>query len=149
MIDPVIEDLTMSISPSVMRKIAVINSAALPNVAFRNPPTLGPEWRASSSVAFPMNPARGMIAIAEETKRSCRLPRFWQRSRRGARSIPRRACSLRISRVSGVQAPTVCLLQLFTSGRTSVPNRSSDRMTLSCGRCPACTRSNTRSTPMS
>ena len=42
----------------------VASSVALPNVAFRRPPTAGPVLPESSSVAWPMNLASGMIAMA-------------------------------------------------------------------------------------
>src|ERR1051326_5431536 len=45
----------------------MISSAALPNVALRNPPSVGPEWFASSSVASPISPAAGISAIAAVT----------------------------------------------------------------------------------
>ena len=38
----------------------MISSAALPNVAFSNPPTVGPVWHARSSVARPISPAAGI-----------------------------------------------------------------------------------------
>src|SRR5438067_3172414 len=69
MIDPVIDDRTTSSSPSATRKMPTISSAALPNVALRRPPTRGPAWMASSSVASPSRPASGIIAAAASTKR--------------------------------------------------------------------------------
>jgi hypothetical protein len=47
--------------------IAMISSAALPKVAFRNPPSVGPQRLASSSVASPMSPAAGMSVTAAVT----------------------------------------------------------------------------------
>src|SRR5690349_18200854 len=46
----------------------MINSAALPNVALRNPPHAGPERRARSSVASPIIPASGMRETAAVRK---------------------------------------------------------------------------------
>ena len=48
-----------------MAKIVIINSAALPRVAFSSPPSRGPVWTASSSVAWPRIPATGITARAE------------------------------------------------------------------------------------
>src|SRR5215467_16195701 len=42
----------------------MISSAAFPNVALRKPPSVGPEWFASSSVASPISPAAGISVIA-------------------------------------------------------------------------------------
>ena len=66
MIEPVIEALTTSSSPWRIRKKAMIISVTLPNVAFSKPPTWGPERAARSSVAWPINPASGRIARAED-----------------------------------------------------------------------------------
>ena len=53
---PVIEALTSSTWPSWSATIAMMSSAAFPNVALRNPPTAGPDRCASSSVPRPMMP---------------------------------------------------------------------------------------------
>ena len=45
----------------------MISSAALPNVALRKPPSVGPDRRASASVPAPINPAAGISAIADVT----------------------------------------------------------------------------------
>src|SRR3954465_8298837 len=45
----------------------MISSAALPNVALRRPPSVGPERVASSSVASPIRPAGGINEIAAAT----------------------------------------------------------------------------------
>src|SRR6476660_7338658 len=42
----------------------MISSVALPNVAFSSPPTVGPRYLESSSVACPIYPASGRIASA-------------------------------------------------------------------------------------
>src|SRR5438067_9617595 len=70
MIDPVIDDRTTSSSPSATRKMPTMSSAALPNVALSRPPTRGPEWMASSSVASPRRPARGTMAAAATANRA-------------------------------------------------------------------------------
>ncbi len=59
---PVIEALTSWINPALSAIIAIINSAALPNVAFRNPPMVGPVFAARCSVASPRYPASGITA---------------------------------------------------------------------------------------
>jgi len=68
MIDPVIEALTTSKSPFRNAMIAIISSAALPNVAFRSPPMPSPSLSARCSVARPIHPARGTMASAEAMK---------------------------------------------------------------------------------
>src|SRR3954470_23258229 len=45
----------------------MISSAALPKVALRKPPIVGPDRLASSSVASPINPAAGISEIAAAT----------------------------------------------------------------------------------
>src|SRR5262245_4729245 len=47
--------------------IAMISSGALPNVAFRKPPTPGPVWRARLSVASPISQERGISATPAST----------------------------------------------------------------------------------
>jgi hypothetical protein len=51
MIEPVIDALTTSSSPSRIKKIAMIISVTLPKVAFKSPPIWGPDRAARSSVA--------------------------------------------------------------------------------------------------
>jgi len=46
----------------------MISSAALPKVAFSNPPTRWPVCSATCSVASPSKPASGTSASAEEMK---------------------------------------------------------------------------------
>ena len=46
----------------------------MPNVAFTNPPILGPVWSASCSVERPISPASGRIASAEVTNTTSSLP---------------------------------------------------------------------------
>ena len=65
---PVIDALTSSTWPSLSATIAMMSSAALPNVALRKPPTAGPERQANSSVPSPMIPASGTSDIAAATK---------------------------------------------------------------------------------
>ncbi len=69
MIEPVIEALTSGYmcGPCHMATRAMINSAALPNVALSNPPTPGPKVAARLSVARPIKPAKGMMAMPEAT----------------------------------------------------------------------------------
>ena len=65
---PVIDALTTSTWCARNATIAMMSSAAFPNVAFRNPPSVGPERFASSSVASPIKPAAGMSEIAAALK---------------------------------------------------------------------------------
>ena len=46
----------------------MINSAALPKVALSNPPTPSPNRVARCPVAWPIQPAAGMMAMAEQMK---------------------------------------------------------------------------------
>jgi hypothetical protein len=46
----------------------MISSAAFPNVAFNNPPSPSPTRAARASVAWPIQPATGIMAIAEQMK---------------------------------------------------------------------------------
>src|SRR5262249_37831513 len=57
---PVIDALTSAMCPLLSATIAMISSAALPNVAFRKPPSAGPDRCASSSVPRPISPASGI-----------------------------------------------------------------------------------------
>ena len=68
MIDPAIDALTTPVRPLLNATRAMINSAALPKVAFRKPPTPAPERAASCSVARPIHPASGTIAMAATMK---------------------------------------------------------------------------------
>ncbi len=56
---PVIEAFTRSTRPARSAISAMINSAALPKVAFSSPPTVGLVRCARCSVASPMNAASG------------------------------------------------------------------------------------------
>ena len=51
----------------------MINSAALPNVALRNPPIASPVRKAISSVPLPMRNANGIIDIIENKNAIVRL----------------------------------------------------------------------------
>src|SRR5688572_32914305 len=66
--DPVIDAFTRSNRPARSATIAMISSAAFPNVAFSSPPTPSPSRSASCSVARPMRAASGMIAADEARK---------------------------------------------------------------------------------
>jgi len=70
MIDPVIEALTSGyiLGPCASATSAIVNSAALPNVALSNPPSPAPSLAARLSVARPISPAKGTIATPEATK---------------------------------------------------------------------------------
>jgi len=46
----------------------MMSSAAFPNVAFNNPPAPSPIRAANTSVARPINPASGIIPMAEQMK---------------------------------------------------------------------------------
>ena len=63
MIEPVMEALTTSIKPLDKAISAMINSAALPKVALSSPPTPCPARAPRCSVARPIQPASGMIAM--------------------------------------------------------------------------------------
>ena len=65
---PVIEALTTAVWCARRAAIAMISSAALPNVALRNPPSVGPARSARCSVAVPISPAAGISETAEATK---------------------------------------------------------------------------------
>ena len=62
MIEPTIDALTTSCSPSIRAKKAMISSGALPNVTFSRPPIPGPVRAAIASVASPMTAAQGITA---------------------------------------------------------------------------------------
>src|SRR6188768_31281 len=64
---PVIEALTTSTWCARSATTAIISSGALPNVALRNPPSVGPDRFASSSVASPIRPAAGINDTAAAT----------------------------------------------------------------------------------
>ncbi len=68
MIAPVIDALTTPTRPRRRAVIAMIISAALPNVAFSRPPTPAPVRSASRSVVRPSHAASGMIARQAATK---------------------------------------------------------------------------------
>ena len=68
MIDPVKDALTTSIRPCFRATTAMINSAAFPSVALRNPPMFSPARSATCSVALPNKPARGTIAPHDKAK---------------------------------------------------------------------------------
>ncbi len=68
MIEPVSDAWTISVLPFLSATKARISSAALPNVAFRRPPMLGPAFSESCSVARPMIPASGTIPSAQIRK---------------------------------------------------------------------------------
>jgi len=70
MIEPVMEALTTPINPLDKAISAMINSAALPNVALSSPPTPWPARALRCSVAWPIHPARGMIAMPVMMKSS-------------------------------------------------------------------------------
>ena len=59
---------TMSCSPARRAASAMMSSAALPKVAFRSPPTPAPSPSEMSSVARPIQPASGTMAIADAAK---------------------------------------------------------------------------------
>src|SRR5215469_1696406 len=78
MIEPVIDAFTTPISPFESAISAMINSAALPKVAFNNPPTPWPRCSASSSVARPIQPARGTTARQEQMNKAVSFPNCGQ-----------------------------------------------------------------------
>ena len=67
-IEPTIEALTTSCSPSFSANRAMMISGALPKVTLSRPPIPGPERAASSSVARPIMAAVGMTPSADVAK---------------------------------------------------------------------------------
>src|SRR5436190_17872561 len=67
-IEPVMDAVATSSWPARIAKIVMMSSAALPNVAFRTPPTFGPELSPSCSVATPTIHASATSAAPESTK---------------------------------------------------------------------------------
>jgi len=59
---------TVVVSPALRAATVMISSAALPKVALRRPPSLGPVCTATSSVASPRKPASGIRESALTTK---------------------------------------------------------------------------------
>ena len=78
MIEPVIDAFTTPVKPFESANSAMINSAALPKVAFNNPPTPWPRCSASSSVARPIQPAKGTTARQEKMNRAVSFPNCGQ-----------------------------------------------------------------------
>ena len=70
MIEPVMDALTTSMWPARSAMSAMISSAALPKEALSRPPMPSPMRWASCSVAWPIQPAMGMIASAETMNRA-------------------------------------------------------------------------------
>jgi hypothetical protein len=66
MMEPIIEALTTVVRPAERAKIVMMSSAALPKVALRMPPTLGPACSPRDSVAWP-NTQASPIRASEET----------------------------------------------------------------------------------
>ncbi len=56
MIEPMIEAFTTVVRPAERAKMVMMSSAALPKVALRMPPILGPAWWPRHSVAWPEYP---------------------------------------------------------------------------------------------
>src|SRR5262249_7475780 len=61
---PVMDAFTSATCPFLSATTAMMSSAALPNVALRNPPSAGPDRSASCSVPSPISPARGISETA-------------------------------------------------------------------------------------
>src|SRR5215471_18464288 len=78
MIEPVIDAFTTPVNPFESAISAIISSAALPKVAFNNPPTPWPKCFASSSVARPIQPARGTTARQEQVNKAVSFPNCGQ-----------------------------------------------------------------------
>ena len=66
----VFDAFTTPVRPFDSAISAMINSAALPKVALNNPPAPWPRCSASSSVARPIQPARGTTATQEQTNKA-------------------------------------------------------------------------------
>ena len=109
---PVIEALTTSVWPARSATVAIISSAALPKVAFRNPPSVGPDRLARCSVAVPINPAAGTRDMAASTKTQTETPDCQRRARlSGAatrRTFNQLPVNMRSSCVSGVAISQLC-----------------------------------------
>src|SRR5207248_2792346 len=67
-IEPAIDALTTLLRPFESAITAMISSAALPNVAFNNPPAPSPIRVANASVARPIHPSSGIMPMAEQMK---------------------------------------------------------------------------------
>lgn len=68
MIEPVIDAFTTLVRPLESARPAMINSAAFPKVALSKAPKPSPTRVASASVARPIQPATGMMPMAEQMK---------------------------------------------------------------------------------
>src|SRR4029453_6562124 len=64
---PVMDAFTTAVCPAFSAAMATMSSAALPNVAFRSPPSPGPGGLAPAWVAEPIHRARGTRASAAST----------------------------------------------------------------------------------
>src|SRR5437764_14034697 len=73
-IEPANDALTTLLRPFESAITAMISSAALPNVAFNNPPAPSPIRVANASVARPIHPASGIMPIAEQMKSAVGSP---------------------------------------------------------------------------
>src|ERR1700751_684203 len=78
MIEPVMDAFTTPVSTFESAISAMINSAALPKGAFNNPPIPWPRCSASSSVARPIQPARGITAKQEQMNKAVSFPNCGQ-----------------------------------------------------------------------
>ena len=65
---PVMVACTSSMCPSLSAAKPMMSSAAFPKEALRKPPSVGPVCFDNSSVASPISPASGTMAMAPATK---------------------------------------------------------------------------------
>ena len=69
----IVSTISGSLDAAYIAKPTIINSAALPKVAFKKPPIASPVLRAISSVPLPIKKARGIMAIIENKKAMVKL----------------------------------------------------------------------------
>ena len=93
---PVSDALTTSVSPRWSASRAMINSAALPNVALRKPPSPGADILGRLVGGAPISPASGTIASAEVTNTSTSLAPSTRRRRSDQRSAERRSGTIEL-----------------------------------------------------
>src|SRR4051812_24313139 len=99
----------------------MINSAALPNVALRNPPSDRPERFASSSVASPIRPAAGMSATAADTNNHKEVSPLSQRYQLIGATMSRRFSQLPVSERASCRARDT--LEIIMSSLDSLSSR--------------------------
>ena len=101
---PVSDALTISTWCARSATTAMISSAALPKVALRKPPSVGPDRLASSSVASPINPAAGMSEMAAARTATARCRRVSARNQLMGATISSRFSQLPVKDVVNCRA---------------------------------------------